>query len=232
MVHHKLLSPYVSPEAKAQLAEFRDPTGYWTATSTIYIVIGYNTKMVAGKEVPKRWEDLLDPKWKGKVSIDQEEYPWYATLLAVWGREKTERYMTALARQEVQWRKGHTLIAQLLAAGEFPVGIVYAHTVDSMQKAGASVDWVNTVDPVVALASRLAVSARPNHPNTAKLLADFVLSKEGQEIARFASRIPVRGDIEPLSPKMDPAKLRLKVAPDWSIQSEKYVEEFRRIFGL
>ena len=66
--------------------------------------------------------------------------------------------MGALAKQEIQWRKGHTLIARLLAAAEFPVGLVYGHGVDSMQRAGAPVDWVNTLDPIVALASRLGMT--------------------------------------------------------------------------
>jgi iron(III) transport system substrate-binding protein len=233
LVERKLLSSYVSPEAKAYIAEFKDPAEYWTAVYNNYYVIGYNTKLVAEKEAPKRWEDLLDPKWKGKISIDQEEYPWYATLVAAWGKEKAQSYMKGLAKQSIQWRKGHTLIAQLLSAGEFPVAIVYAHGAERLKKKGAPVDWVNTVDPVVVSVNSIGVSAKPNHPNAARLFIDFVLSKKAQEMIRSFFRIPARMDVEPLSPKMDQAKLKLKAVPqDTAERYNEYIEEFREIFGL
>lgn len=233
LVHHRLISPYVSPETKAYLQEFKDRDGYWTGIFANYYVLGYNTNLVSEKETPKLWEDLLDPTWKGKISIDQEEYPWYATLLAAWGRERTQRYMKALARQDIQWQKGHTLIAQLMGAGEFPVAIVYAHRIEEMKKKGAPVDWVNTLNPIVASVSGIGLSSKPNHPNTAKLFIDFVLSREGQAIIRSSNRIPARSDVEPLAPKLDQTKLRLKaVPPDIGTRYNEYVQEFRRIFGL
>src|ERR1043165_210000 len=63
---------------------------------------------------------LSRPEMEGENLHRQEDYPWYATLLAAWGKEKTEKYMRALAKQDIQWRKGHSLIAQLMGAGEFP----------------------------------------------------------------------------------------------------------------
>ncbi len=117
-----MLAPYRSPEAKSFIPEFKDPSGYWTAIYINYTTIGYNPKMVSEKDAPKQWEDLLDPKWKGKFALDKEQYPWYGTLHKAWGRERGQKYMHAMAKQNIQWRKGHTLIAQLMAAGEFPLG--------------------------------------------------------------------------------------------------------------
>jgi len=126
LIQAKLLAPYRSPEAKSFIPEFKDPNSYWTAIYINYATIGYNPTLVSEKEAPKQWEDLLDPKWKGKFAIDQEQYPWYGTLHKAWGRERAQKYMRALTKQGIQWRKGHTLIAQLMAAGEFPLGVVYA----------------------------------------------------------------------------------------------------------
>ena len=123
----KLLGSYRSPEARTFIPEFKDANGYWTAVYVNYATIGYNTKLVSEKDAPKQWEDLLDPKWKSKISIDQEQYSWYGTLHKAWGRERAQKYMRAIAKQDIQWRKGHTLIAQLMSAGEFPLGVVYAH---------------------------------------------------------------------------------------------------------
>jgi len=233
LVQHKLVSPYVSPEAKAYNREFKDPEGHWTGIYTVYYVVGYNTNLVPEAEAPRKWEDLLDPKWKGKISIDREEYEWYGTLLAAWGREKGLTYMSALAKQDIQWRKGHTLIAQLMAAGEFPLAIVYAHRVEAMKKSGAPIEWANTLDPIVANVVGIGLSAKPKDPNTAKLFVNFTLSKEIQEMIRSFNRIPPRSDVEPLSPKMNLAKLKIKVVPhDMGMRYTEYVEQFRRIFGL
>jgi iron(III) transport system substrate-binding protein len=228
-----LIAPYISPQSKAFVAEFKDPKGYWTAVYNNYFVIGYNTAKVPAQAAPKDWQDFLDPKWKGKISMDQEEYEWYATLLDAWGRERTQRYMTALAKQDIQWRKGHTLIAQLMSAGEFPVAIVYAHRIEQMKKEGAPVEWVNTLNPVVVSTNGIAISAKAPHPNTAKLFTDFVLSKEAQELLRGFNRIPSRSDVDPISPKMDQSKIKIRVVPE-NLPSRygDVVKEFKSVFGL
>lgn len=233
LTQQKVLAPYISPEAKAYIPEFKDPAGDWTGVSNIYYVISYNTKLVSEREAPRRWEDLLDPKWKGKISMDREEYSWYATLLEAWGKDKTQKFMEALARQNIQWRKDHALIAQLMAAGEFPLSIAYAHRIEEMKTKGAPVEWVHTVDPIVTSVNRIAMSAKPNNPSATRLFIDFILSKEGQGIIRAQGRVPARSDVEPLSPKMDQSKLKLKTVPqDLALRYNEYMREFRQMFGL
>jgi len=232
LIRHNLIAPYVSPEAKAYIPEFKDPAGYWTGIFNNYYVVGYNTKLVSEAAAPRTWRDLLAGKWKNNISLDQEEYPWYAALLAAWGKNNTQSFMRSLAQQNIQWRKGHTLIAQLIAAGEFPLGIVYAHTIESMKKTGAPIEWINTLDPIVVSVNGIALSAKPNNPNLAKLFIDFTLSKEGQELMRSLNRTPSRGDVEPPSPKMQQSKLQLKAVPqDMGARYKTYVEEFRQLTG-
>jgi iron(III) transport system substrate-binding protein len=233
LVQQKLISPYLSPEAKAFNTGLKDPAGYWTGVLIRYYVLGYNSELVSRAEAPKDWHDLLDPKWRGKISIDQEEYKWYAALLAAWGKEKVHNFMTALAKQEIQWRKGHTLIAQLMAAKEFPVSIVYANQIEAMKKKGAPVEWVNTLDPIVVGINGIGLSAKLNHPESAKLFVDFVLSKAGQEIVRSVNLIPGRSDVAPPSPAMDQKKLKLRAVPaDVETRYKDYIQEFNRVFGL
>ena len=172
----KLLMAYRSPEARTFIPEFKDANGYWTAVYVNYTTIGYNTKLVSEKEAPKQWEDLLDPKWKGKISIDQEPYTWFGTLHKAWGRERAQKYMRAMAKQDIQWRKGHTLIAQLMSAGEFPIGVVYAHRTEEMKTRGAPIEWVNTVNPLAVTLNSAGISAKPQHPNVARVFVDFLLS--------------------------------------------------------
>ena len=233
LIEAKLLQPYRSPEAKTFIPEFKDPDGYWTAVYINYATIGYNPKMVSEKEAPKQWEDLLDSKWKGKFAIDQEQYPWYGTLHKAWGRERAQKYMRALAKQDIQWRKGHTLIAQLMTAGEFPLGVIYAHRVEEMKQRGAPIEWVNTVNPIVVTVNAAGISAKPQHPNTAKLFYDFLLSGPAQQRLRALRRIPARPDIEPFSPRMEQSKLKLQVEPSQTgPQFNQTIKDFREIFGL
>src|SRR5262249_21346005 len=229
----KLLAPYKSPEAKNFLAEFKDPNDYWCAVYVVYETIGYNSKLVAQKDSPKQWEDLLDAKWRGKLSVEQEDYNWHSGLTKGWGKERTQKYMRALAKQQIQWRKGHTLIAQLIAAGEFSLGVVYAHRIEEMKQRGAPIEWVNTVDPVVATLNSVGLSSKPPHPNAARLFIDFLLPKPAQERLRVLRRIPARSDVEPLSPRMEQSKLKITITPRESgEQYREAIKEFREIFGL
>jgi iron(III) transport system substrate-binding protein len=233
LTNAKLLAPYRSPEAASFIPEFKDPNGYWTAVYINYTTIGYNPKLVSEKEAPKQWDDLLDPKWKGKISIDQEQYPWFGTLHKAWGRERAQKYLRGMAKQSIQWRKGHTLIAQLMAAGEFPLGVVYAHRVEEMKQRGAPIEWVSTVNPIVVTVNAAGLSTKPQHPNTAKLFYDFLMSRPAQQRLRALRRIPARPDIEPFSPRMEQSKLKLQVEPSQTgPQFNATIKEFREIFGL
>jgi iron(III) transport system substrate-binding protein len=233
LMEAKLLGTYKSPESKNYISEFKDPNGHWTAVYVNYTTIGYNPKMVPEKDAPKQWEDLLSPKWKGKVSIDQEQYPWFATLHKAWGRERAQKFMKTIAKQDIQWRKGHTLITQLMAAGEFPVAIIYAHRTEEMKQKGAPVEWVNTVNPLVVTLNSAGISPKAPHPNAAKLFIDFMLSKPAQQRLRALRRIPARSDVEPISPRMEQSKLKLHTTPsETGPQFKQTISEFREIFGL
>jgi iron(III) transport system substrate-binding protein len=226
-----LLQAYRSPEFAAYPKQFKDGENHWATLYNIYYVIGYNTRMVPPKDAPRNWDDFLDPKWKGKIGMDQEEYEWYAATVNYWGNERAQKFHRALAAQGVRWNRGHTMISQLMAAGEFPLGIVYAHRVESMKKSGAPIEWVKTADPVFVNLSPVALAAKAHHPNAAKLLMDFVLSKEAQLVLRNANRLSGRLDVEPVAPEMHPGKLKI-AAIDPSVGEEltKYSKEFREIY--
>ena len=92
-----LLQPYDPPEAANYPVGTKDKEKYFTAIYARNFVMGYNTAMIAEKDRPKDWPDLLDAKWKGKFGIDEEEFEWYGTLVDYWGREKAGKFLKALA---------------------------------------------------------------------------------------------------------------------------------------
>ena len=229
LVKAGLLQPYVSPESAAYPAGFKDSKGNWVDYFDSYNVIGYNTQRVARDQAPKSWEDLLDPKWKGKIALDEENFSWYGAMTQKWGKEKTQRYMRALAKQDIQLRNGQTLIAQLMAAGEFSVAMVLAHRIEKMKEQGAPVAWVTTLDPVTVSLHPIGIAAKAPHPNAAKLFVDFILSKDGQQLLLSIERTPARPGIDT---KMEARKLKLfPMPPELGERYEQFQKEFREIFG-
>jgi len=210
---------------------FDDPKYFWgrpSATSPF----GYNTKLVSKAEAPRNWDDLLHPRWKGKLLMDDEEYFWHAGMLKHWGEEKGRKYMEALSRQGLQFRNGHALLADLLSIGEFPAAVVvYPDHIEQMKAKGQTVEWVKSSDPILVNLAPVAVAARAPQPNAAKLFLNYSISKEGQEILQKARRASARHDVPPLVPDMDPRKLKL-VPLDPETTNPEHVKDFRRAFGL
>ena len=233
LIQKGLVQPYLSPERKWYEKGWKDEKGYWTSTDDNYYVIGYNTTLIAKADAPGDWEDLLAPKWRAKIGMDSDNHVLYGGLEQRWGREKASAFFKKLAQQEIQFRKGNTLVAQLIAAGEFSLGFVYAHRVELMKSQGAPIDWVPTMNPIVNTIGPLALGAKPEHPNAGKLLIDFALSKEGQRLVQALYRIPSRSDLEPRTPNLSRQHLHLlPLSPSLADRNEDWLRTFRSIFGL
>ena len=187
-----LLQKYVSPETKNIQKPFFDPEGYWAAVYMMPNVIAYNTRMVKRNEVPKTDEDLLNPKWKGKMGMDHTKPEWFAWKLKRLGTEKGLAYMKKLGAQEFHLYAGLSVVTNLLAAGEFPLVLnTYLHNVEDIKRRGAPVDWI-VQDPIFTKFQPLGIGAKAQHPNAAKLFADFMLSEDGQKVIASFGRVPTR----------------------------------------
>ncbi len=199
----KLLGRYGSEEAAGYRDGFKDPQGYWTALYQIPYVIGYNTQLVAPKDAPASYEDLLNPKWKGWIALETEEYQWFYHWTQILGRDKGLEFMKKFAGQNLQMRAGHTLLAQLVAAGEVALAtVVYSNRVERMKASGAPIDWVRFKGPTITAINAIGIPEKAPHPNSAKLFVDFALSKEGQNLLRGLRRIPARPDVFPDPPTL------------------------------
>ena len=195
----------------------------------------YNTKLVSREEVPRDWDDLLNTAWRGeKISIDPEEFSWLAGMEAYLGEDKTRRLMIGLAKQRIRWQKSQQNIAQLLVAGEFPLGLGYATRTTVIKDAGAPIDWVRTTKPVVVDAHYLAMSVQPPHPNAVKLWIDFLNSYDGQKILYENKESVLRPGIVPASSALSSEGLELSPVPV-KIYSpgtfKNYQAKFEEYFG-
>ena len=201
MLDKGVFAKYLSPESKVYPKGFKDPQGRWATMYVQTSVIAYNTNAVKPGEI-KNWEDLLNPKWKGQMVIDREETEWFANMLEVMGREKGVKYMHRLTEQQLTLREGHTLMAQLVAAGEHQIGIsLYGPRIEDLKSKGAPVEWVRS-NPVIGFLYLAGVADQAPHPNAARLFLDFALSKEGQVEITESRRISMRPDVKPNPPRL------------------------------
>jgi iron(III) transport system substrate-binding protein len=176
------------------LAELRPgmlPAHQQYATSTLDVFVqAYNTQKVSAEEVPKTFEDLLNPRWKDRLGIEAEDQAWFGTLCGLVGEAKTEKlFRDVVANNGISVRKGHTLLAQLVASGEVPLGLtVYNYKPPQLKKKGAAIDWI-VLQPAIAQLHAVAVHAKAPHPNAAALLFDFFLG-EGQPLLAARDFVP------------------------------------------
>lgn len=188
------LGQYVSPEDRFYPKQYKEQ-GYWTTTNMNVHVVAYNTKLVLREKLPKTYEDLLNPVWKGKMLLDGSEH-WLALMLQIMGKDKGLRYVRELAKQNIVLRRESSAMrAQLIAAGEAPLDIDSSFgPVNELKKRGAPIDWT-TLGPVPVVTSAHALASRAPHPNAARLYLDFVLSQEGQRHVLGIKRHVARTDL-------------------------------------
>jgi len=226
-----IIGRYESPERKFYSAELKDKDGYWSSTFQNTFVLAYNKRNVKPDDVPKTYEDLLKPMWKGRQIInDTDNFEWFDGLLKFWGRDKGLAYFRRLAQQDQIFQRGARGRIQLVAAGEAPLTIGYGPHAQSYVNQGAPIEWV-ALEPVVVIVNTVSLAQRAPHPAAARLLIDFLLSKAGQVKLREMSRIPSRGDVESDPPRL--IKGFKKVVQD--IENESMAESiklFQQTFGL
>ena len=224
-----LLAKYKSPEGKFFREGFLDPEGYRAAIYLSIFVIGYNTNLVKPQDVPKKYEDLLNPKWKGQIGLNQYEYDWFTGVLEAMDRAKGIAYMEKLSQQQPVLRDNASLSAQLLAAGEFPLGSMYVHSAARMKIKGAPVDWAKFDFPAPTNLTSMSLLAKAPHPNAARLFYNHFLSQEVQAMLATMGRIPSRSGVRSDLP--EGTKLFLiteRFATDEVV--DRNMKEFDRIF--
>ncbi len=233
LIERKLVTRYKSPEASMLLDQnMMDKKGYWTAIYAVPYVLGFNKNLVKAAEVPRSYEELLSPKWKGKkISIDNHGYELLQGLSIAWGKEKAEAFLRKLAAQDPVPRRGNSLRVQLVVAGEYPVLIAMASPIQRATRKGAPIDWV-PLEPVPVGSMAIMLAAHAAHPNAGKLYIDFVLSREGQEILRDAQRIPVRKDVNADPPRLIKGYDRVMLHPMETKKYDEIVKLYKEIFKL
>lgn len=216
-----------APNRRALRAGFTDKEGYLNGLWASLLVYLYNSKQVPRAQAPRSIDDLLQPRWKGRLGMDKDADDWLAAIMDYYGDERGKQIARGLGAQQLNIRKGRTLVSQLVAAGEFSVQIdAHHHEAVALRKAGAPIDYLfpEPFVPVKAV-SAFVLSSHPPHPHAAALLVDFMISKKGQEIAYRQSRWPAHKDLA--TGGADEVGSRKTVVPDaekWGARFEELVQ--------
>lgn len=206
-----VLQPFKSPELDSYPAELKGSDGYWGTELQYFMVMAYNTKAVSPNEAPKTYEDLLDPKWTGKMAWSTSATSggplFLGNLINAWGKEKADAYINKLAGQKIANldSSGRAVVDQVIS-GQQPIALeVFNDQVEVSKAKGAPVDWV-PLNPVTAQLSRISLAKESPHPNASMLFLDFLFSEEGQKVIQAGGGIPGRAGIDAAIPTLKPEK--------------------------
>lgn len=190
-----LLYKYESPESKNIPALLVDRDGYYYGARIFALVIAYNTNLVS--DPPRKWTDLLDPKWKGQIIIANPTYSGSnAIAAAVLGLNYGLEFFRGLAANKATVVQGNSQVVTEVAAGAYPIGVTLDNMVRDLKAQGSPVDLVYPDDGPIFLPSPIGIFATSEHIEAAKKFVDYVLSAEGQRVlVEVGHYIPARTDV-------------------------------------
>jgi iron(III) transport system substrate-binding protein len=198
MLHREGLAQRVnSPHHAELIPAAMPPHREWVGTRLNVYALAYNTRAVKKEELPKSFEDLAHPRWKGKLGIEADDSEWLAGVLAQIGEARgVQIFRDIVQKNGISVRRGHTLLAQLVVSGEVPLALtVYNYKAEQLKNQGAPIDWF-AIGNAVARPNGLVLMRRAPHPHAAMLFYDFEISEEGQRILAKRDFVPTNRKVD------------------------------------
>jgi iron(III) transport system substrate-binding protein len=170
--------------AKHYPAEHKDADGLFASFRIFLCPIGYNTSLVKRDEAPKRFADLLDPKWTGKIVKAHPSYS--GTILTATfqvARDIGWEYFEKLAKQRIMQVQSASDPPKKLALGERAImadGIEYG--MFQLKETGKPVEIVYPAEGTPLIIGPNAIFKNAPNPNAARLLQSYMFSAECQQL--------------------------------------------------
>jgi iron(III) transport system substrate-binding protein len=229
-----LIEAYLSPSRDGIPRDFMDEKGFWTAHYHFVLALGFNTQHIKPAEAPKSYEELLNPKWKGRFSLDPADQDLFGALLLHWGKEKALNYFRNLAKLDPRMVSGHTQQANLVAAGEIQMAPwLYGYRPLQLKDEAAPVETVH-FDPVLSNPAYLLLTKNSPHPHAAALLIDWALAADGgmKFFGEKFGRTPTRTGLKERFPQLRVDKY-LVVKPEIvGPNFKEFTKLYNEIFGI
>jgi ABC-type Fe3+ transport system substrate-binding protein len=225
-----ILQAVKSPYLADLIAPAILPHGEWVGSRLNVFAQAYNTRLVKKQDLPKTWEELANPRWKGKIGIEQEDSDWLAGIVSDIGDARARKvFKDIVAANGMSVRKGHTLLTQLVVSGEVPLALtIYNYKAEQLKKQGAPIDWF-VIGNAIARPNGVAVARKAPHPHAAVLFYDFELSPEGQQIIANLEFVPTSKKVDTPLNKVPMKFVEAKVAID---EYDKWKGLYRQLFNI
>jgi ABC-type Fe3+ transport system substrate-binding protein len=234
-----MLQKFYSNHLEEYPVNIKDVNGLWAATNLFYSTIGYNTDMIPKDQVPKTYEDLLDPKWKGKMawnSVGLFGGPGFVgNILRSYGDEKGMEYLEKFSKQNIiNMSASARAVLDRSIAGEFPIALqVFSNHPLISAKKGAPSNW-QPLEPVLETPNIIMMLKNAPNPYSVGLFIDFVLDKSGgQEILKGKDYIPAHPEVAANFPELKPEghfKASFLSPEEAGKNAEKWNKVFKDLF--
>ena len=220
-----LFQKFIPPASQKFPDRFKEKDALITPWRVLPISMLYNTELVKSGDIPKTFDDLLNPKWMRKISIpDPTRHTTTAQFLWNLRKFKGDKwldYVKGLAKQKPVLVESLAPVTTTIIKGEALVGITYIKYIKQYK---GPVDYI-PMDQYLTDPNYLSLSAKASHPNAAKLYIDFACSPEGQkEIAEDGEFVLAPGVYPPI-------KDADKVAPKMVFMDNPSEEEFKKLMS-
>ena len=226
LMRELLLQKVTTPVSRDLIPQATLPHGQWIATRLSVFAGAYNTNVIKPADAPKTYEDLLHPKYKGKLAIEAEDAMWFMSTVLYMGEAKGIKLFRDITTQNgMSIRKGHTLLTNLVPTGEVPIALTaYSYRVEQIKSEGAPIEIVY-LPPVVAFPTGIGMFRRAPHPHAALLFMDFILT-DGQKIISQREAIPTNPKV-----KAPPEGMIFVDLPRYMDEGAKWSRLFRETFA-
>ena len=227
------LEPYVSPETEHIAKEYMDADGYYTAGRLVTMGIAWFIG-VDDDEAPKTWNDLLDPKWQGQIIMTDPSQAsttkyWMAAMMQ--SPKYGPAYFEGLKANGVELESGTTATHNRVADASYQVGICLDYVSANLIAEGSPMNFHYTTEDVITMTSPIALIKGCANEENGKLLMDFILSKEGQEVLVANNLVSVRDDVEMKVDTSAIAAINMEVDyNDLGENLQTYLDTFNKIF--
>jgi iron(III) transport system substrate-binding protein len=231
-----LLMPYDSPAAADIPDKFKDPQRLYMSARLVMLGFVYNTNLVKGDQIPRTWEDLLKPEFKGYIAMTDPTSSG-TTLFTVAGLVQNPRYGWAyfekLKANGIKLENGSSGVVNKAAAGEYKVSIGVDYIARTVMAQGSTIGFVYPDNDIPIIESPIAIIKNTKNPEAAKLLYDYIISEEGQTVLLEEFTLPINPkmvlansiDVKEAEARMLPVDIEFLVT-----QKLNMLEKFDKIF--
>jgi iron(III) transport system substrate-binding protein len=227
---------YFPDAARDYPAEYKDTNGTWTAYTVLFMGVGYNTKQVSTADVPRTFEDLLNPKWKGKIAWTTDQTMngapgFIGNVLTTMGQETGMEFLRKLREQKiVNVAAAQRQVLDQVIAGEYPLALqMFNHQVALNAAQGAPIGW-SAPGRAVSTAAYVGLAKGAPHANAAKLFIEFMLGDAGQNVFREANYPPASPSVSAKMPELKPDKGGFKATSFSPTDAEVNLPKWSKIY--